>query len=121
MATWAGRLEVTIAQLRHRGKVTASASEEMLRNKFWVGLRMDGLKNATRHKFDGQDWYLDLLGYARSVEQELAQTGLQKPKLARVSQEVLPSPEVDIAAVASAAAVKAVQPMMERLNAFMER
>ena len=83
VATWTGWLEDAIAQQHHRSKITASASEDMLHNKFWVGLLMDGLKNETRHKFDGQDLYLDLLGYARSVEQELVKTGLQKPKLAR--------------------------------------
>ena len=121
VAAWAGCLEDIIAQLRQRGKVATNSSEEMIRNKFWVGLRMDDLKNATRHKFDDQASYLDLLGYARSVEQELAECKAPKPKVARINQESVGNPEVDVAAVASAAAVKAVQPMMDRMETFIER
>ena len=122
VAAWAGRLEDIVSQLRQRGKVNHHSSDEMLRNKLWVGLCSEQLKGATRHKFDSSATYLELLGYARSVEQEMVQEEERntKPKTARISQEVVQPPPVDFAAVASAAAVKAVQPMMERRMAFME-
>ena len=123
VAAWAGRLEDIVSQLRQRGKVNQVSSDEMLRNKLWVGLYSERLKAATRHKFDSSATYLELLGYSRSVEQEMAQEEQLNPrhKTARISQEVVQPPPVDFAAVASAAAVKAVQPMMDRMMAFMEK
>ena len=38
VAAWAGRLEDIVSQLRQRGKVNQVSSDEMLRNKLWVGL-----------------------------------------------------------------------------------
>ena len=91
VAAWAGRLDDIVSQLRQRGKVNHHSSDEMLRNKLWVGLRSEQLKGATRHKFDSSATYLELLGYARSVEQEMVQEEEcnPKPKTARISEEVV--------------------------------
>ena len=121
VAVWAGHLGDIVSQLRQRGKVNHHSSDEMLHNKLWVGLYSEQLKGAARHKFDSSATNLELLKYARSVEQDMVQEEEHNPKSksARISQEVVQPSPVDFAVVASPAAVKAVQPMMEWMMAFM--
>ena len=90
VAAWAGRLGDIVSQLRQRGKVNHHSSDEVLHNKLWVGLYSEQLKGAAWHKFDSSATYLELLKYARSVEQEMVQEERNpKPKTACISQEVI--------------------------------
>ena len=123
VASWASRLEDTIAQLKKRGKVTPQAAEEMLRNKFWVGLCSHELKMASRHKFDDVACsYSELLAYTRSVELEASSMGesQHKTRQARASQAVVDnqSPPTDAAAI-GAAAVEALKPMLDKVVSLL--
>ena len=127
MATaWGTQLEDIIVKLRERGKVTPAYSGEMLRNKYWTGLRSERLKNATRHKFDVPGSFLDLLAHVRAVEHEFKEAervkGSNKTKTAKIHQATPKEdpPVVDVAAIASSAAIAAVQPILERMAALME-
>ena len=51
-AVWACRIEDLFQRAVEKGHVTATAKNDMLRNKFWTGLKDHQLKNASRHKYD---------------------------------------------------------------------
>lgn len=71
VAAWAGRLERLTAEAVDKGALTQIAAREVSRSKFWTGLRADGLKQQTRHKFDDLDCPFDSLVTAcRRVEAE---------------------------------------------------
>ena len=52
------------------GTFSHSTARDMLRGKFWSGLKDDKVKSAIRHKIDQGDSFKDLLKRARSVEME---------------------------------------------------
>ena len=72
-AVWGCRLESILNKVHRRGYVTANM-QEMLRTKFWSGLRDDRIKNAIRHKFDANQDFESLLRAARQVEMESSTT-----------------------------------------------
>ena len=70
VATWGCRLEKQVQLLREKRKVEGEG-DEMMRTKFWSGLRSQRLKEASRHRYDDQSYTYDkLLVEVRSVEQE---------------------------------------------------
>jgi hypothetical protein len=69
IAAWGCHIAVIIIiELAH--------AEAMLRQKFWLGLRVDEIKEATQHRYDTGADFNSLLVACRAVEQE---TG-SKPK-----------------------------------------
>lgn len=77
-AVWACRIEDLLQRAVEKGHVTLSAKNDMLRNKFWTGLKDDRLKNASRHKYDSIKDFGELLKEVRKIEQELS--GAEKLK-----------------------------------------
>lgn len=69
VAAWGCRLESLLSQAKDKGIVTGDA-DEMLRSRFWSGLKNLELKNALRHRFDGGQSFTQLMLAARAVEQE---------------------------------------------------
>ena len=81
-AVWGCRLESVMNKVHRRGYLSANIAE-MLRTKFWSGLRDERVKNAIRHKFDANQDFVSLLHAARCVEVESVrddQPDAQKPK-----------------------------------------
>lgn len=90
VASWSCRLEDLKLKVQH-GPFSASTLKEMVRAKFWSGLRSSEIKNATRSHFESGLSYDDLLVKARIVESE--QT---KISVASCQQQVKPpKPEKD--------------------------
>ena len=69
VATWGCRVEDLLDKARRRGQVTTDAMEEMLRTKFWTGLRPE-LKSSSRHKFDTIKQFDTLRMELRAIEHE---------------------------------------------------
>ena len=69
---WGCHLEHILNQLQEKGSFSASASQEMLRSKFWMGLREERIKNATRHRFESGATYEELVKAVRTLELEFA-------------------------------------------------
>jgi hypothetical protein len=67
--SWGCRLESWLAspQLDY---LDNEQKHQMLRERFWRGLKSDMHRNALRHKFDGDCSYDDLLMVARAIELE---------------------------------------------------
>ena len=80
-AVWACRIEDLLQRAVEKGHVTATAKNDMLRNKFWTGLKDDQLKNASRHKYDTIKEFGELLKEVRKIEQELSGTEKLKKKV----------------------------------------
>lgn len=66
------RLEALLQVAVESGHVTVAARNDMLRSKFWTGLRDEKLKILTRNKYDSISDYNRLLREVRSVEHELS-------------------------------------------------
>ncbi|XP_060604528.1 uncharacterized protein LOC132757299 [Ruditapes philippinarum] len=66
------RLEALLQVAVESGHVTVAARNDMLRSKFWTGLRDEKLKILTRNKYDSISDYNTLLREVRSVEHELS-------------------------------------------------
>ena len=66
---WVCRLETILPKLPV-GTFTPDGSRDMLRTKFYSGLRLSVMRNALRHSFDGGATYEDLLVAARVAERE---------------------------------------------------
>ena len=69
-AVWGCRLETILGKVQRRGHISSNA-QEMLRTKFWSGLKDERVKSALRHKFDANYDFEALLRAARSVELEM--------------------------------------------------
>lgn len=71
-AVWACRLEDTVTKLRssETSSVSQEGAADMLRTKFFSGLRSGTVKNALRHRFDAKATYDDMLVAARVAELE---------------------------------------------------
>lgn len=70
VAAWSCRLEELLHKAKQKGQVSSGAVNEMLRTKFWTGLRQ-GLKDCSRHKFDTVKDFGQLRIEMRAIEHEL--------------------------------------------------
>lgn len=71
VTTYGCRLETLLQVAVESGHVSKAARNDMLRSKFWTGLRNDKLKLMTRHKYDSITSYDMLLREVRAAEQEM--------------------------------------------------
>lgn len=74
VTTYGCRLETLLQVAVESGHVSREGRNDMLRSKFWTGLRDEKLRLLTRHKYDSVISYDRLLGEVRAVEQELMTT-----------------------------------------------
>ena len=65
------RLENILQMAVQNDHISGNAKDDMLRSKFWAGLRSDKLKNQTRHKYDSIKSYDLLLKEIRAVDLEI--------------------------------------------------
>ena len=87
VVAWSCRLEDILIQAQQQGKVTAGLTEEMLRTKFWSGLRPI-LKEKSRHKVDSIKDFDLLRIELRKVEAELLkEPGLRSINKVQVTKE----------------------------------
>ncbi len=70
VAVWGCRLVDILSQILEQGGVTEEASKDMLRTKFWFGLRDSRVREATRYQLDSGLDYEALFRAVRVVEQE---------------------------------------------------
>ena len=71
---WSIRLEEVYQTTKERGHGSDSQKDEMLKNKFWRGLRSTELKNATRVRFEKDNVGFEMLRTkVRAAEYELLQ------------------------------------------------
>ena len=86
IAAYASRLETTLAKVVKLGHLDNTATDSMLKSKFWTGLKSQQIRNATRHKYDKCDDFQSLLREVRQVEQEelnVVKSTTTKPKSAQ--------------------------------------
>lgn len=103
VAEYGMQLESLIQLAVEKGQINPAAKNEMLRSKFWSGLRDPSLKNASRYKYDTvmdfdqlrkeiRSIELDLSNYARSdsTEKKVQQhaTTIQSDKLDELSKSI---------------------------------
>lgn len=102
VATWGCRVEDLLDKARRRGQVSADAMDEMLRTKFWTGLRPD-LKASSRHKFDTTKQFDTLRKELRAIEHEqLVYQRQSKPEAAPSSNQTQPNrPKAQVKTVTS--------------------
>ena len=86
LTTFACRLEALLQVAVENGHVTQVARNDMLRSKFWTGLRDEKLKILTRNKYDSILDFNRLLREVRSVDLELTASNFV-PTPAQVSQQ----------------------------------
>ena len=65
------RLENILQMAVQNGHISGNAKDDMLRSKFWTGLRSDKFKNQTRHKYDSIKSYDLLLKEIRAIDLEI--------------------------------------------------
>jgi hypothetical protein len=71
VAMWSCRLEGLLEQVKRKEVTDLKQSKEMLKTKFWSGLRDSSIKAALRHLMSKEQSYDDLLRLARTVEDEI--------------------------------------------------
>ena len=69
---WSTRLEDLLMQAGQRSKLNTTTQKDMLRTKFWSGLR-PALKERSRHKFDATSDFDTLRVHLRQIEAEMGQ------------------------------------------------
>lgn len=72
VAEYGMKLESIIQLAVEKGQINAQAKNEMLRSKFWSGLRDPLLKNASRYKYDTIKDFDQLRKEIRSIELDLS-------------------------------------------------
>lgn len=106
VATWGCRLEDLLDKACKKGQVNPSGVDEMLRTKFWTGLK-PALKDRSSHKFDSCKTFDDLRVQLRMIEHEMqgdsskvaakdaAKDAAKKPvQVKAVTSKELPSSEI---------------------------
>lgn len=78
---WGCKLEELMLEIRDKGTFSIETTSDMLRSKFWTGLKSERTKAALRHRFDAGDTFEDLLKKARITETEV-----QNPQAVRKVQ-----------------------------------
>jgi hypothetical protein len=73
--SWSCRVESLLRLAKDRGAISGD-STDMIRTKFFSGLRDEKVKGGIRHKFENNAPYDDLLKSARSIEQEYQETNV---------------------------------------------
>jgi hypothetical protein len=71
VAAWSCRLNTMIVKVVAKKTLAPDTAARLLRNRFWMGLCKSEYKMATRHCFDSQMSFEDLLYAVRKVEGEL--------------------------------------------------
>ena len=66
---WALRLEDLLDRVKHQSNLNPSGADEMLRTKFWAGLKPE-LNDASAHKFDTVKKFDELVVALRRIELE---------------------------------------------------
>lgn len=72
VAEYGMKLESLVQQAVDKGQINAPAKNDMLRSKFWSGLRDPMLKNASRYKYDTMMDFDQLRKEIRSIELDLS-------------------------------------------------
>lgn len=109
VAAWSCRLEDLVKQIKDRdASISLEVGQNMLRTKFWSGLKTSSLKNAIRHKFDGGSTYEQLLVAARVAELETSSQAVKPSKV----QQVTPDKSADI--------IKMLENLQLELNSEMK-
>lgn len=74
---WGCRLEEMMSLIREVANFTPETRSEMIRGKFWSGLKSEYIKAALRHRFDSKEPLEALIKKARVVEKELVKPNSQ--------------------------------------------
>lgn len=77
---WSGRLEDLLLQAKEKASLSSTTQEEMLRTKFWAGLR-PALKEKSRHKFDAIKDFDELRIALRQIETEMGKNKTTKTNI----------------------------------------
>jgi hypothetical protein len=80
VADYGMKLESILQKVYDTGILNPKVKNDMLRAKFWSGLRNPALKNATRYKYDIIKNFDELRKEVRAVELELEISGASKPE-----------------------------------------
>ena len=87
VADYGMKLESILQKVYDTGILNPKVKNDMLRAKFWSGLRDPALKNATRYKYDIKN-FDELRKEVRAVELELEISGASKPENTATHQPV---------------------------------
>ncbi len=77
---WGCRIEDLITQIVEQGGISQEASRDMLKTKFWFGLRDARLREATRYRLESDCSYEELFRAVRKVEQEFLNREVPRSK-----------------------------------------
>ena len=88
VADYGMKLESILQKVYDTGILNPQVRNDMLRAKFWSGLRDPALKNATRYKYDIIKNFDELRKEVRAVELELEISGASKPENTATHQPV---------------------------------
>ena len=95
VVAWSCRLEDLLDKAKGKGLVNDSGADEMLRTKFWLGLR-PSLRDASSHKFDSCKQYDDLRVALRIIEHDRKQHGhASSKKQAQIKSQIKADPSTD--------------------------
>lgn len=87
VAEYGMQLEGLIQLAVEKGQINPAAKNEMLRSKFWSGLRDPSLKNASRYKYDTVMDFDQLRKEIRSIELDLSNYQRSKSTEKKIQQQ----------------------------------
>lgn len=91
VAEYGMKLESIIQSAVDKGQINPQAKNEMLRSKFWSGLRDPLLKNASRYKYDTVMDFDQLRKEIRSIELDLSNYSVSQVNETKVQQQAVVS------------------------------
>ncbi|CAC5391255.1 unnamed protein product [Mytilus coruscus] len=101
------KLEGILQKAYDKGKLTSEVRDDMLRTKFWSGIRDSALKNATRYKYDTIKNFDELRKEVREIELELQISVASKPTATVTHQPVTAASDMNV--------------LIQKLDAFNKR
>ena len=99
VVTWSCRLQRMLDHIGQKEHMPRSYYDQLLRAKFWNGLSVKHIKEATRHRFENSESFDEFFAAARSLELEETQSSKQLISKNVVSQQVAasePTPESSV-------------------------
>ena len=88
MADYGMKLEGILQRAYDEGKLTSEVRDDILRTKFWSGIRDSVLKHDTRYKYDTIKNFDELRKEVRAIELELQISVASKPTATVTHQPV---------------------------------
>ena len=121
VAEYGIKLETILQSAVEKGHISPDARNDMLRTKFWSGLRDTELKNASRYKYDTTENFDTLRKEIRAIELEISNSKSRPSEIPTSNTKVRHNPMTTSTTTSDSVLdniLKKIEKMDQKMNTF---